>query len=664
MKIRGSTLLRTSRLHWLLFLVLSFSSTGCRSFLRNQAMKDYPVKTRPVEGFTAPNRYQEDFLYLKTLAEEVVPLQDRYFPPDKRAAMEQEILTHLGQPDCSHETFLMSVERYLGAFHCQHACVVENPRPLNFTALYPFRIHYVSNDLYVSNIGREYDRSLIGQKIMAINDQPVSEVEQKLISFVSAESPWTKRTSLELPPFPYSRPDFYRIIGLSPSVSNSLKLEFAGHPAVAIAPSWKEDLQWQRGPRPPHPITGRTDHQYDCQIFPEQNFAYLQFNACFDKTAILDGLNMVRPWVRPLVRAWLGVQFHRKKPFDVLRGIYDPARPVFKDYLASAIQDVNRRGITNLILDLRYNGGGETELVKQLVYHLTRRDDLNDSRGFEYNLEAFAYYDPKGFREFRSWYLKTFGSEPKSKQLLPAKESPFFARITDPESPYYVAPDRPVFSGNIIVLANQNTGSAASILTGLIQDNRLAVIVGTTTANNPTGPTGMTPFKLPHSGIMISLPTEYDERALPSNGDILQPDYWVEDSMGDLQAGRDAAFEKALELWDLSQTKAGPLLDEDIQGAIEFLKALKAAGRQPGWSKHDKGEAALEAYSYFAPKSVTFNIRKHGETPGYHYTLVRKSKEADWELQHAWRTDRKGRTIEKYTIPNHAEVGRSQDDGH
>ncbi len=71
-----------------------------------------------------------------------------------------------------------------------------------------------------------------------------------------------------------------------------------------------------------------------------------------------------------------------------------------------------------------------------------------------------------------------------------------------------------MFSGNIIVLANQNTGSAASGLTMLLQDNRLATIVGTTTANNATGPTGMTPFKLPHSGIMVSLPTEYDERAI------------------------------------------------------------------------------------------------------------------------------------------------------
>ncbi len=629
-------------------LALSLASTGCRSFLRDQAMKDFPVKASPVDGLT-PNRYQEDFLYLKKLGEEVVPLEDRYFPPEKRAAMEQEILRNLGQPGATYETFLFSVERYLGAFNNQHARVVDNPRPIHFTGLYPFRVHYVSNDLQVLDISSEYDCSLIGQRIIAINDQPVSEVEQKLFSFSSAESLWTKRASLELPPFPYSRPDFHRIAGLAFSPTNSVKLEFAAHPPVWIAPTGKENTPWRHGRRPPHPITARSPHQYDCQIFPEQQFAYLQFNACFDKIAILDGLSMVKPWIRPLVRAWLAIQFHRSTAFAVLRGIYDPDRPVFKDYLAACIRDINRQAVTNLIIDLRHNGGGDTELVKQLVYHLTSRDDLRDSQRFEYNPEVSAFYDPKGSREFHSWYRKKFGADPPSKELLPTpdQERPFFHRITDPASSFHVAPDRPVFNGKVIVLANQNTGSAASLLTGLIQDNRLATIVGTTTANNPTGPTGMTPFKLPRSRIMVSLPTEYCERALPSNGEILQPDYWVENSVSDLHLGRDAVFERALELLQINAATSGPLLDEEIQEVLDFLKGLKAAGQQPGWSKGETGEAYLESYSYFGPKSITFNLRKRGNSSNYHYTVIRPAKGGAWKLQRAWRTNPKGDKIEE-----------------
>lgn len=544
MKNRNSARLRKSI--WLFFLSLTLLLTGCRSFLASQAMKTYPVRIQAVDGLVAPNRYQEDFLYLKALGEEVVPMQDRYFPPDTRAAMEQEILQKLGQPDCSYETFLFSIRRYLAAFNNEHAIITYTPKDIHFSSLYPFRIHYWSNDVYVVDIAREYDRLLVGQKITAINDQPISEVEQKLFSFVSAENLWTKRKSLD--PFGYSRPDHYRILGLLSSATNSIKLEFAGHAPAWIAPKSNPNFKWHGLSRSNHPVTALSPHQYDCRIFPEQNFAYLQFNRCFDKAAILDGLRMVKPAVRPLVRAWLTVQFRRKTPPSVLKGIYDPERPFFRDYLASAVCDINRQGITNLIIDLRRNGGGESALVEQLAYHLTRRDDLRGPRGFNYNPNVYAYYDPQGYKEYRAWYLDKFRAEPPLKQLLPMQNAPFFTEVTDPKSHFYVPPDRPVFTGRIIVLANQNTGSAAGDLTQLLQDNRLAVVVGTTTRSNPTGPTGMTPLKLPRSGILISLPTEYRERAVPANGEVLQPDYWVENSVKDVQTGRDAAFEKALEL--------------------------------------------------------------------------------------------------------------------
>ena len=62
------------------------------SKLGNFHGRDAPFDVVPPFGID-----QEDFLYLKTLAEEVVPLEDRYFPADKRAAIERQILQELGQ---------------------------------------------------------------------------------------------------------------------------------------------------------------------------------------------------------------------------------------------------------------------------------------------------------------------------------------------------------------------------------------------------------------------------------------------------------------------------------------------------------------------------------------------------------------------------------------
>lgn len=599
-----------------------------------------------------PNLFQEDFLHLTSRVRDVFPVPERRMSTETREALERDLFDKLGQRGCDREMFLLTINRYLGAFSNQHARVVEDPTPIRFTNLYPFKVHYVSNELFVADVAHGLDSSLIGMRITAIQDRPVAEVEQKLCSLVSAESDWTKRATLVQPPFFYCRPNFYRFLGLLSSHTNSLKLEFATHPPVWVEPRAEAKIRWQRVPVPPNPITVRSSHQYDCQLFPQQNLAYLQFNACFDKTAILEGLHMVRQWMRPLVRAWLKLQFHRDKPSSVLRGIYDPQRPVFTDYLASSIRDIQHSGITNLIIDLRYNAGGEYELIKQLVYHLTRRDDLRDSRGFYYNPEVLAYYDPERSREFQAWYRHKFGKTPPVRELSPSadQERPFFASVTDCKSPFYVNPARPVFTGRIVVLANENTGSAASILAGLIQDNQIAEIVGTTTANNPTGPTGMTPFRLPRSGLMISLPTEYNERACPANGETLSPDYWVENSVADLEAGRDAAFEKGLERMRLKPYTIVPLEASDIQQAFDFLKKLKNSGQLPGWSQDEKGEAHLQTYSFFGPQTVTFTTRKRGESDELHHTLTRVSRSDSWSLTRAWRAHRKGGAVRELEV--------------
>jgi hypothetical protein len=339
---------------------------------------------------------------------------------------------------------------------------------------------------------------------------------------------------------PYSAPGFYSLMSLSSSPSNSITLGFASHEPVVFSPVWKGPFEWRQGPPSRNPITAPSTHLYDYKIFPEEHFAYFQLNQCFDKNAILDGLKTyANPWLRPMLRAWLAVELHRKKPAAILRRSYDPERPVFKDYLASAIRDIQEHGITNLIIDLRHNSGGETELCRQFLYHLTRRDDLKDSHSFYKDPKLFAYY---GGDESTLHPVVLKGNS------LSAEDRSFFEAVTNTASQYYVPPGRPVFNGRIIVLVDQSSESAASLFAGLLQDNGLAEIVGTTGANNPTGLTGFSPFILPRSGILVSLPNAYVERALPSNGGLLQPDYWVENSPADIMTGRDAPFEKALEL--------------------------------------------------------------------------------------------------------------------
>jgi hypothetical protein len=153
----------------------------------------------------------------------------------------------------------------------------------------------------------------------------------------------------------------------------------------------------------------------------------------------------------------------------------------------------------------------------------------------------------------------------------------------------------------------------------------------------------MTPFQLPRSRILFSLPTEYDERAWPENGNILQPDYWTENSVADDVAARDAAFEKALDVLHLD----GAISTVRVNDAEDFLWKLNKKGKQPGWSKNDYGTVDLEAYG----DSVTLSLHKNGERRAlYHYTLTQQRKDGPWKLQRAWRSNHQGKVLIEYPI--------------
>ena len=96
----------------------------------------------------------------------------------------------------------------------------------------------------------------------------------------------------------------------------------------------------------------------------------------------------------------------------------------------------------------------------------------------------------------------------------------------------------------------------------------------------------------------------------------------------------------------LTQTSVGPLVDENMAAATEFLKTLKERGQLPGWPENDKGTFYLEPY----PNFEAFDGRKSGDSATYHYQVARASESSPWKLQKAWRTDQNNQTIEEYPV--------------
>ena len=95
-----------------------------------------------------------------------------------------------------------------------------------------------------------------------------------------------------------------------------------------------------------------------------------------------------------------------------------------------------------------------------------------------------------------------------------------------------------------------------------------------------------------------------------------------------------------------------------LVSASNFLLELHKESRLPGDSKDEHGELMSENVPFSGsvpteavyPLVRTFYMVKTGDTFTNHYTVGRQSKDSEWILQRAWRTDSQGRTIEDWPV--------------
>jgi len=285
---------------------------------------------------------------------------------------------------------------------------------------------------------------------------------------------------------------------------------------------------------------------YFYEMYPNQGFGYLQFNKCHDKIDILEGIeSYVKPWLQPIARGYAERQFKKEKPSKRIAPYYNPRYPVLKDFVCELVDSLNHNKIKNLVIDLRNNSGGNLTLGIQLMYFLTNKDDLKGFSEYAYTSEIYKSYFPDEYAVLQKHHPEGISQK---KLVLRENNYDLFYEVTDSTSQYYIQKERPIFKGNIYILSNYGTGSAAAMLTTLFQDNGIGKVIGTSVGNNPIGATTYTPMKLPKTKANVSIATMYLVRPNELKGKYQIPDYWIEYSMNDLTNGIDPYLEKVKEL--------------------------------------------------------------------------------------------------------------------
>lgn len=512
----------------------------------NQSFKGYKSDIKKSKEFKNANKYQKDLLYLNDLCENSFPDIESSFPERLRNEIVDSLFKLLSLP-ISENQFNGYLRYYLSHYNNQHTTITG----LQSENIFPYSLYPSMDNWYLSNINNGYDSLLIGLKVTQLNNEPIEDVENKLFNYVFAENYASKKNEI----FEFvRRPDLLKQFGIINQM-DSIQITFENDETIWVKSVNKsEDINFHYKKFGQNRITKYSDKNYNMSYYPQENFAYFQFNSCFDLIDARETMSdYVKPWIIPFVKLHLNRLVKKKIiPNNDIGFKLDFERPIFKDYLAQSFDSLNTLSINNLIIDLRNNGGGSSLLCLQLLYHLTDREDIRDFSKNFYVSEANKQLNKKEYKEFVKSYQLKNNKVPETEKLYPNGlfncDSFIFEQIENKKSAYYIPRDRCVFRGKIIVLANFGTGSAAALLTTILQDNNVATIIGTSVRNNPIGATNYQPFKLPVSKFAGSVATGYLIRPKSENGIIFKPDYWIENSVTDIIKGNDKYLEKALEL--------------------------------------------------------------------------------------------------------------------
>jgi C-terminal processing protease CtpA/Prc len=226
---------------------------------------------------------------------------------------------------------------------------------------------------------------------------------------------------------------------------------------------------------------------YDYQLFTDKSICYLQFNKCSNA---------------------------HDYPFA--------------SFLNDMFAKMDEVGIKTLVVDVQYNGGGDSQLCDELLLHLF---PLNKRKFFTSYVRfsgLMAMYNPRIAVAKKSW--EDDGHVDELYQM-PAPKIP-----ADYQQPK-------LFEGQVVFVMSKKTYSSAGILLTDARDNHVGTIIGTTSTFSPSHYGEILPYRLPNTDVLGSISCKFFARpdAATVDDTCMQPD--IEVNLDD----KDAAWQFIVE---------------------------------------------------------------------------------------------------------------------
>ncbi|WP_336515586.1 S41 family peptidase [Pollutibacter soli] len=217
--------------------------------------------------------------------------------------------------------------------------------------------------------------------------------------------------------------------------------------------------------------------------------------------------------------------------------VLESAGLMFKKFIDSAFSRINEVKVKNLIIDIRNNGGGESANAAYLYSWLSDRPFrflyAMDTNRINYGIDSIAGVRYEYVRELEKYRTRDSN----------AGEQRFFGLD-------FQHPQENNFRGNVYVLIDGLTVSAAPQFAALIKNNRRGVLIGEEapgTINGGSG-RGYSYFRLPNTGMLVMI-SQYRLYLTDPESNVrdqcVRPDLFVSKTIRDIIKGKDPEMDLA-----------------------------------------------------------------------------------------------------------------------
>ena len=445
----------------------------------------------------AGNLYQNEVMNLLAFIKEFHPLPLVDEAAFTRFETYAEALCDELDERMERPAFQVELNRWLALLRDAHTFLM-----LDDASLYPFTLRYYEGSFYFRNLPDSVP-DCTGKELIAINGRAVDSLIQELMVYVPSEN---QVKACITGSFFMNHKAFLNALGID--TDRDIRFMFADGGEVRLPSSLDKGAAGSHQVKQVlHPVTARRNEPFHYQITGDT--CYFQFNAMIDKFSYWQGCRLMQV-------------FPDKAVADSL--------PLFADFLdemarAMAVHNVNR-----LVIDMRYNGGGNSVLGDVLLEFLgVSFQDIRPFRSYIRVSDFLQTCYPALF--IRDKYESMRGKLVEQNQVM----NDLAVDMPKPSSRFH---------GEVTFIQGQNTFSSANYFLTLVKDNALFPIIGTPTSQSPTCFGDVLCVELPYTQTKGYISHSYFVRPDERNQETsLLPDSLVRTSLKDWLNGKDACWD-------------------------------------------------------------------------------------------------------------------------